>query len=141
MDSAVKAFSRLVDGIRPDVPPTERQYEEGRKLLLKIAAIIDFDHYSDPDAFVAGKRIRRLVGNRMPAWVRDLRFDTGQDVSGDPALRIWVIADDKALPPGKLREQTSIMRHILQDCVGSDYWPYIRFQNTTEQASLAGGLR
>ncbi len=141
MRERVNKFRALASGIRPDQPLSPKQRKIGFQLLQEIVKILDFSKYADPEAFAAGKRIEHLVSGRMPPWVRELRFESGRDVNGDPALWIWVIADGQALQPQILRKNTAGLRQILQEAVGPEYWPYIRFRSAEEQASLTGGER
>ena len=141
MRECVNKFRALAAEIRPDQPVTKEQKKNGFDLLEEIVKILDFSKYADPEAFAAGKRIEHVVSGRMPAWVHGLRFESRRDVSGDPALWIWVIADDQALQSQTLRKNTAALRQILQAAVGTEYWPYIRFRSAEEQASLTGGER
>ena len=64
---------------------------------------------------------------------------TGEDSTGDPAVRIWVILEDAyGESPDLESSSTRIERQIfgvLRNS-GVDMWPYVHFRTRTEQAEM-----
>jgi hypothetical protein len=69
--------------------------------------------------------------------VREIRFETGKDSNGDPAVWIWVEIDDDAATADVLSKNTRQARSLLGECVRQldiPHWPYIRFRTSSERA-------
>ena len=144
LQEAVSKFRSVADTAPFDRPPKGGQIDAALPALLKIIQIVRPDIYGDADAFAIGKRVERQLVGRLPKWVGQLKFETGPDANGEPALWVWVIADDKALRSEVLRENTRIVRQLINDAVlqlSLQYWPYIRFRSATEQAQQVAGSR
>src|SRR5438477_419941 len=52
------------------------------------------DRYADADALLIGKRIEARLAPQLPQPVQEIRFETGPDATGDPAVWIWVVLSD-----------------------------------------------
>jgi hypothetical protein len=122
-------------------PATKEQIRQARTQFESIFKILHFDKFPDPDAFVIGKRADQpILKGQLPKWVHDLRFETGLDASGDPAIWIWVVVDDEA---GELDVISANFRAIQDQLVrwlkriGEKRWPYIRLQTVSEQVPSA----
>jgi hypothetical protein len=51
--------------------------------------MLEFDRYGDAEAYRPGKQIERALHISRPPELAELRFNSGIDHSGDPALWIW----------------------------------------------------
>ena len=95
------------------------------------------DKFGGVEALKIGKRVEQCIDGSLPDWVSEMRFETGEDASGDPALWIWVEFQDAAATPENYSANTKQVRDLVEACVrklDTDRWPYIRFRTTTEQA-------
>lgn len=90
----VAELRSLLAEIPPDELPSVEAIARARPIFLRIAALLDFDHHADAAALSLGKRLSRRVRDALPDWVQGLRFETGWDVIGDPALTLWVVAPE-----------------------------------------------
>jgi len=144
LSDSVASFLAVADQVPPNRPATSEQIESALPALLRIIQITRPDIYGDSDAFAAGKQIERQLTGKLPAWVRQLKFETGSDASGDAALWVWVIADDDAVRDGALRDNTRMVRQVIDDAVsrsGLNYWTYVRFRSMSEQAEQVAESR
>jgi hypothetical protein len=122
-----------------DDPDSQQGFLPGAALppFRRIVEILRPDKYADLDALVIGKRVEQLLRGRLPDWVRELVFETGNDaVLGEPAIWIWVEVDDDAAAEDVFSENTRSVRDVLQPAVRKlaiDRWPFIRFRTTSEQ--------
>jgi hypothetical protein len=116
---------------------TDEQLEAALPSLLGVLEIMRPDRYADLDALVIGKRVERELAGRLPGWVREIRFETGNDSNGDPAVWIWVEIDDEAATADVFSKNTRQARSLLGECVRQleiPHWPYIRFRTSSERA-------
>ena len=58
---------------------------------------LEFDRYADAEAYRLGKLIERELRPRWPVELAQLRFNTGLDHSGDPALWVWAYLTEDVL--------------------------------------------
>lgn len=132
----IKHFRATASKVPHIGPPTNEQIREAMPEFENILKTIRPDRYGDLDAFVLGKKIEREVSGTLPQWARELIFETGFDVSGEPALWIWVEVDDKALDETEvLRRFDSVREELrtaaLRICPGR--WPFIRLREASER--------
>jgi hypothetical protein len=89
----------------------------------------------DVDAFRASKILENL---RFPEVVKVIReFDT--DVTGDPAIRVWVILKDEVAESSTYFEEAVRIRDQIDLALrrqGIQRWPYIHFRTASEQRGL-----
>ena len=81
----IKHFRATASKVPHIGPPTNEQIREAMPEFENILKTIRPDRYGDLDAFVLGKKIEREVSGTLPQWARELIFETGFDVSGEPA--------------------------------------------------------
>jgi hypothetical protein len=76
--------------------------------------------------------VRGIVNKwQIPANVRAVDFDFGEDSTGDPAVWIWLTVDDELQPSrqsiaGLSQFVTDIRSDLLR--AGLRHWPYVRFR-------------
>jgi hypothetical protein len=103
-----------------------------------IVQALEYDRYGDPTAFRLGKLIEKAIAARRPPELAELRFNTGSDHSGDPALWIWAfLSADVSDSDEKFLETAQEFRDLLDPAarqVSPDRWPYISFRSMAEQS-------
>ena len=80
-----QAFLLVADQVPEGGHPSETQVQAALPAFQKIVEILRPDKYADLDALVIGKRIEQSLAGRLPEWVRELVFETGNDVQDEPA--------------------------------------------------------
>jgi len=134
---AVERFLSAARQVSPDGSTSDRCVQQGLEALRSIFKIIGPNKFLDAEALKIGKRIEGVLSGRLPGYVRGLRFETGEDASGEPALWIWVELDDEAVEASDFSEKTklvrdTIVRAVAEQAVGR--WPYVRFESASERA-------
>ncbi len=157
LTAAVRAFLKVSGGWHRDTPefeqlddgsadprPTSKQADDGAAYYREALSVLRPDRYSDPEALRIGKLVEREVASRLPEWVAELRFETGPDSTGDPAMWVWVILRDDAGVGQPARQDVTPVRSLMFQAareVAPDRWTYVRFRTVSEQAGViaAGG--
>ncbi|TVS19212.1 MAG: hypothetical protein EA424_09180 [Planctomycetaceae bacterium] len=132
----VNEFRAIAQQVASDEQATDEQLEAALPSLLGVLEVMRPDRYADLDALVIGKRVERELARRLPGWVREIRFETGNDSNGDPAVWIWVEIDDEAATADVLSKNTRQVRSLLRECVRQleiPHWPYVRFRTSSER--------
>jgi hypothetical protein len=133
----VNEFRAIAQQVASDEQASDEQLEAALPLLLGVLEVMRPDRYADLDALIIGKRVEWELAGRLPGWVREIRFETGNDSNGDPAVWIWVEVDDEAATADVLSRNTRQVRGLLGECVRHlevPHWPYIRFRTSSERA-------
>jgi hypothetical protein len=99
----VTAFNAIAPELRslvfPDPPQEVRLAETTGKAqpsLRDIILLLKQDRYRDPDALRFGKLVELELGDTLPEGVVDLRFQVGNDWSGDPGFSAWAFVAKEA---------------------------------------------
>jgi hypothetical protein len=143
LNRSVRAFRSVAHQVTASKPATKVQIDKALRAFLQILDILRPDRYVDFEAFVIGNSIQADL-DALPPWVRDYRFETGTDVGDEPAVWIWVIADDDAINPSSYFDESEAVRRLLNAALrrcGFRRWAYIRFRLESEQHALAKGRR
>ncbi len=138
----VAQFRAVASQVPPDGPATQQQVEEALPCFLAIVRMLEFDRFGDDQAYRIGKQVERQIEPRRPAWLQELRFDTGADWAGDPSLWIWCVVADEAAQGKQGAQNARMIRELLDRAarvVARDRWPYIRFRTVSEQAEIQEG--
>jgi len=134
----VKEFSEAAAKVSPTYVAASEVVESALPLFREILQMLEFHRYGDAEAYRVGKQIEQKLQPLWPKEIAELRFNTGLDHSGDPALWIWVFLteevskDDEAFLKAAHR-----LRAILDSIarrVDPDRWPYLSFRPITEPA-------
>ncbi len=136
LEKSVRRFLLVADQVPVGGDPSETQVQAALPAFQKIVEILRPDKYADLDALVIGKRIEQFLAGRLPEWVREMVFETGNDVQDEPALWIWVEIDDDAAADEVFTQNTRSAWNTVDMAarkVAADRWPYIRFRSTSEQ--------
>ncbi len=132
----VNDFREIAQHVPSDEQGTDEQVEAALPPLLGVLEVMRPDRYADLDALIIGKQVERALAGRLPGWVREIRFETGNDSNGDPAVWLWVEIEDDAATAEMLSKNTRQVRGVLGECVRQleiPHWPYIRFRTSSER--------
>jgi len=135
LTEAVERFRDVARQVPPNQPATEEQIRQALPEFQRIVEILRPDKYADPEALVIGKRIEQHLANRLPEFVAALRFETGEDHTGAPALWIWVILKDEAAEEEVLGANMRTVRDLFQRMVKElkvGRWPFFRVRTVSE---------
>jgi len=134
----VDDFLAVAGQVPADQPATQNQVDAAQRPLREILNIFRPEKYADLDALVLGKQIEHDLAGRLPDWVLNLQFETGEDASGDPAIWIWVEMKDSAAEKDVFSSHIREVRRIITESVrhlGIEHWPYVRFRTASEVAN------
>jgi len=135
LTDAVDRFRDIARKVPPNKPATDEQIQQALPQFHRIVEILRPDKYADPDAFVIGKRVEQRLADHFPPSICELRFGTGEDTSGVPALWIWVVLKNEAAAKDVFSSNVRAVRELLEATVrelGTDRWPYVRFRTDAE---------
>ena len=136
----IHQFIAVARQVPPDKPASSEQVQAALPLFLSVFEIMRPDQYADIEAFRIGKRIEQELRDQLPDWVREMRFESGKDANGDPAIWIWVEMDDTAATKEDFSRNTRRVRSMIIDCVRRldvPHWPYVRFSTVSERIEAA----
>jgi hypothetical protein len=140
LEESVHRFLQVAEQVPATARASEAQVQAALPAFRRIMEILRPDKYADLDALIIGKRIEQFLRGRLPEWVKELVFETGNDAQGEPALWIWVEIDDDAAAEEVFSQNTRSARNIVDAAarkLAAERWPYIRFRTTSEQRANA----
>ncbi len=117
--------------------------DEKRRALSHFQAIVNVlepDRFMEPEAFEIGKRIEANLNTPWPAKLDHLRFMSGLDNTGDPALWVWAFVKESVE-----RDESAFFLAVdqidplLEKAAGEvapDRWPYISFRSALVQPEV-----
>jgi hypothetical protein len=135
----VEGFQQIAAEIDPTAPPPQEAVEQALPLFQDIIVLLEFDRFGDAEAFRLGKQIENLIRRHRPPELVELRFQTGLDHTGDPAIWIWYLLADDAADEERLFQTAERARKLLDGAarsVAPERWPYVRFRTVGEHAEL-----
>jgi len=135
LTDAVDRFRDIARQVPPNKPATDEQINQALPRFRRIVEILRPDKYADPDAFLIGKKVEQRLADHLPPSICELRFGTGEDTSGGPALWIWVVLKNEAAAKDVFSSNVRAVRDLLEATVrelGTDRWPYVRFRTDAE---------
>ena len=138
----VTEFRRVAATVPPTAPPTEAQVAEGLPPLRDIILMLEFDRFGDAEAYRVGKQVELEIAPERPGGLAELRFETGSDSTGDPAIWILAVLRDGIYGTPAFAPTTRSIRDLLDEAsrgVEPDRWPYIRFWTLSEQREILEG--
>jgi hypothetical protein len=137
LQESVTRFLQVVEQVPESGQPSAVRVEAALPPFRRIVDILRPDKYADLDALVIGKRLEQYLRGRLPDWVRELVFETGNDATlGEPAIWIWVEIADEAAKEEVFSQNTRLARSIVHEAarkIAPDRWPFIRFRSSSEQ--------
>lgn len=140
LTESVERFRNIARQVPADRPATDEQIQQAFPEFLRIVEILRPDKYADPDALEIGKKVEERLAGRLPAAIWELRFETDEDSSGEPAVWIWVILKDDAVRKDVFQTNVTVIRKLLADTVtelGFKQWPYVHFRTDSELEQLS----
>jgi hypothetical protein len=134
----VTEFRQEASNVSPTTPMPNDALERALPLFRDIALALGFDRYEDAEAYRLGKQIEQKLQPHWPKEIAELRFNTGLDHTGDPALWIWVfLTEEVSKDDEDFLRAAQRLRAILDPIarrVAPDRWPYPSFRPITEPA-------
>jgi hypothetical protein len=136
----VQKFRAVARQVDPGKPAADSEIEQALVPFRRVLEILRPDNYADPEALILGHSIDRQLPDALRSAVAELRFETGPDSTGDPALWIWVILKDEATATDDLllahaRTIREAIERIVFD-LHIERWPYVRFRSESELESF-----
>lgn len=139
LDQAVKGVREVAAELTPGTLATPEQTARALPHFQAIVDILAPDRFANPEAFKTGKQIEAKLKARRPAKLDHLRFMTGLDSTGDPALWIWAYTKEK--DSGEYDQEAFFaavdeIAPALQSAaeeVAPDRWPYISYRSTLDR--------
>ncbi|MBY0523783.1 MAG: hypothetical protein K2R98_10320 [Gemmataceae bacterium] len=135
----VKRYLNVASKIHPLASPPQEQVDQAIPPFLKIVELLEFHRYADAEAYRIGKQVENFIRDYRPAFLADLRFETGADQTGDPAISMWAILEDAAVEESVFRANANRVYELLRVAVRSvepKRWPYVSLRTVSEQAEL-----
>jgi hypothetical protein len=141
LTKAVEGFEKATATVRPTVAPSLHELESALPHFREIVKILEFNRYGDAEAYRLGKQIEKKLQPLQLGDIAELRFNTGLDHSGDPALWVWVFLteeisskdEDFLKSARRLRE----IVHPIARRACPDRYPYLSFRPIREPAEVA----
>jgi hypothetical protein len=134
----VESFRRIASTISPTASAPDETVAKALPHFRDIVLMLEFDRYGDAEGYQLGKQIEQSIEPYRPKELAELRFNTGLDHSGEPAIWIWVFLTDAAsVSDEQFLENVQRLRDILDPVartVAPDRWPYLSFRSLAEQA-------
>ena len=134
----VKEFSGVAGKANPMETAPRDVVESALPLFRDILQMVEFNRYGDAEAYRLGKQIEHKLQPHWPKEVAELRFNTGLDHSGDPAVWIWVfLTEEVSKNDEDFLKSSHQLRAILDSLarrVAPDRWPYLSFRPIAEPA-------
>jgi hypothetical protein len=86
------------------------------------------------------QKIRKVLeGIDFPTGVVSWRFEVGEDWTGDPAVRIWLLVDEDTVQKKEVNRVTMASEQMIRDALTAasiQRWPYVRVRSEAEQRAL-----
>jgi len=136
LKQCVDEFLQVAQQVPPDQPATNMQVRAAMPPFQCVLEIMRPDKYGDVTALEIGKRLEQRLAGQLPEWVKEMRFETGKDANGDPAIWVWVEIADAASEKSVFSRNAKQVRELVESChrkLSVPYWPYVRFRTTSEQ--------
>lgn len=142
LSDAVELFRAVAQNVNPKGPATPEQVAKARPAFQSILELLEFHRYGDAEAFRLGKIIEQKLTPLHPAHLDHLRFRTGLDSTGDPALWVWgYVAQTGEYDETTFLEWADDIRRVV-DPICREFAPegraFLYFRSTAEQAELEG---
>lgn len=136
LDRNVEAFRRPAGQVPRDRPATPEQAEAALTPFLAILRTLQ--PYLDRDWLQV---YRALAGVSFPPEVVGTSFEVSPDLTGDPAVWVWVTVEDAALKPDRLVPLTRQMEGLIGDALRRariNYPVYVGLRARSEMPEVIG---
>lgn len=142
LSNAVRQVRAVASEMNLDGVATPDQLNRARVDFGKIVSLMGFDRYDDPDAYFLGKTIESQLATAWPPDLDHLRFRTGQDSTGDPALWVWAfVAETGEYEEARFLGRTDLIEDIVEPIareVAPEGRLYLRFRSTLDLPEVEG---
>lgn len=123
--------------------PSETQLDCARKAFLTLYPIVQKYLFDQPTQ-LAAKVLRQIVREgRYGKWFIAVDFSLGEDATGDPALRAWLIVADATPDDHHFRQEWPQIRQWIQEELRvrgiQDRYAYLHLRTAEEQRELLAG--
>ncbi len=137
LTAAVTHFRQVAGRVAAGRPATPGEVEQGKAALLGIVRLLDFDRYQDAESFRLGKKVEhRLRDREWPPLLDHLRFESGSDHAGFPALWVWAYLSAAASDSDEqVKRSAGLLRPILREAareVAPERFPYVSFRSVSD---------
>ncbi len=114
-----------------------RLSERAKPIMEEIIFTLQFDRYRNAAALRVGKGIEsRIHGEGWPEELVELRFQTGEDHTGEPGLWIWAILRDGVTDDNeRYKSVAEMIDELLSQASrqeAPDLFPFIAFRSESE---------
>ena len=134
----VKEFSEVAAKVSPTEAAPLEAVNSALPLFREILQMLEFHRYGDAEAYRLGKQIEQKLQPHWSKEIAELRFNTGLDHTGDPALWIWVFLTEEVSKNDedflKAAQRLEAILDPIARRVDPDRWPYLSFRPITEPA-------
>ena len=137
---AVAGVRDAATGILEGARPHPDQLDRARPHFVQVVELMGYDRYDDDDAYILGKIIEGRLARHPPPRLDQLRFRTGYDSTGDPALWVWAFVketgehDEEAFFKGA--DEIDPPLKAAAEQVAPDRLTYISYRSTLDQLEL-----
>lgn len=136
LSDAVDRFVGIARSFPPSESATDKQILEA---TVAFQAILDLlQDYIERDR--EADEIRRiLMSLTFPREVLTWDIEFGTDSTGDPALWLWIILEDRAADGVEFAALTAGVREQIRRALRDaqiERWPYIRFRTASEEQEI-----
>lgn len=138
LEQAVKEVRIVASELAADTVATAEQRKRALPHFQDIVSILAPDRFADPEAFVIGKKIEAKIAAKRPAKLDHLRFMSGSDSTGDPALWVWAYTKEKESGEydskaffAAVDEIAPVLKGAAEE-VAPERWPYISYRSTLD---------
>ena len=128
---AVQRFRDIARQKPSDEQAKDEQIERALPYFRRILEIVRPDKYGDAEALELGKKVELQLADQLPSTVRELRFETGVDWVGKPALFICIVFNDEPKSDEEFLANAEEVRPLVQETVHRmdiPHWPFVSFR-------------
>ncbi len=131
----VAGFGKVAESLGGKQKTTDQQIEDGLPHFLSMLNIMS----PFLDGFNEYKTLKvALKQEKLPSYIKDFAVSVGEDWTGDPAIKIWVIIDDDAADESFYKGVSDLGGEIeeILESVNSGRHTFIYFRTFSEQREL-----
>lgn len=132
---AVQRFQEIARPTPSEPQAQQEQIEQALPFFCRILEILRPDQYANDESLALGKRIEKDLEGQLPPFVRELRFETGVDWRGNPAVTVWVVFTEEPKNDEAFLVDAERIRPLLVETVHRKYrtyWPIVRFRTPSD---------
>lgn len=142
LKQCVTEFKIIADSVPRNQPASKESIERAEPAFRRIIEILQIDTYENAEYYRIAKLLDALK-QKLPKWVKDIKYRFDYDSTGDPAVWIWVIADDTESEKKTFFDDVIDIHSIIKSTLqmhGVQLWPYLGVRTVTEQSEVEAGI-